>query len=200
MEKNILQLFLYEKKLKFSEIEKSLKIRSNKLAYHLKNLVKKKILEKLDEDYQLTETAEKIIPYLSEKNSPLPVVLIAVCKDPKNIFLHKRIKRPFKEKLSLPGGRILAGESIKDSVKRIMKKYFINASFKKINSVSLEQVKKQKNNVHSFLLILVIAETKQQIEFTDIEKNKKKIISSDYKLMKKDLDKEIKIKNFTTRD
>ncbi len=200
MEKNILQLFLYEKKLKFSEIEKSLKIRSNKLAYHLKNLMKKKILEKLDEDYQLTETAEKIIPYLSEKNSPLPVILIAICKNKNQIFLHKRIKRPFKEKLSLPGGRILAGESIKDSVKRIMKKYFINASFKKINSVSLEQVKKQKNKVYSFLLILVTAMTKQQIEFTDIEKNKKKIISSDYKLMKKDLDKEIKIKNFTTRD
>lgn len=200
MEKDILQLFLYEKKLKFNEIEKSLNVRSNKIAYHLKNLVKKKILEKSDEDYQLTETAEKIIPYLSEKNSPLPVILIAISKNKNKIFLHKRNKRPFKEKLSLPGGRILEGETIRGAVKRIMKKYFVDANFKKINSISLEQVKKQKRNVHSFLLIFATAKTKDKIEFTDIEKNKKKIISSDYKLIKKDLGKEIKIKELTTRD
>lgn len=200
MEKEILQLFLYEKKLKFSEIEKSLNIRSNKIAYHLKNLVKRKILEKSDDDYQLTETAEKIIPYLSEKNSPLPVILVAVFKNKNKVFLHKRNKRPFKEKLSLPGGRIFEGESVKEAVKRIMKKYFIEANLKKINSVSLEQVKKQKRKIHSFLLILVTAETKDKILFTNIEKNKSKIISSDYKLMKNDLDKEIKINKFLTRD
>ena len=41
MKKEILQLFLYNDKLKFNEIEKSLKSRSNKVAYHLKNLIKK---------------------------------------------------------------------------------------------------------------------------------------------------------------
>lgn len=200
MEKKILQLFLYNKKMKFSEIENSLEVRSNKLAYHLKNLIKKKILQNYDGEYELTETAEEIIPYLSEKNSPLPVILIAICKNKNNFFLHQRNKRPFKEKLSLPGGRILSGESIKESVMRIMKKYCVRANLKKINSVSLEHVKKQNKKLHSFLLIFVTATTKDKIEFTNIEKNKCKIISSDYKLMKKDINSAVKINNFITKD
>jgi len=44
MEDKILRLFLFDHKLKFNEIEKVLKIRSNKLAYHLKKLVSKGVL------------------------------------------------------------------------------------------------------------------------------------------------------------
>ena len=97
-----------------------MKARSNKLDYHLKKLITKNILEKDKEFYKLTENSEYIIPYTSDKNSILPVVLILI-GDKKKAFLYKRKKRPYQEFLSLPGGRILLGESIKDSVKRIMK-------------------------------------------------------------------------------
>jgi DNA-binding Lrp family transcriptional regulator len=53
IEKKILNLFQYNHKLKFSEIEDSLKIRSNKIAYHIKSLVKKKILIKEGETYTI---------------------------------------------------------------------------------------------------------------------------------------------------
>ena len=186
MQEKILQVFLYTHKAKFNEIEKQVNIRSNKLAYHLKNLEKKGILIKEKENYKLSETAEELIPYLSKKKSILPVILIAIGNKDK-IFLYKREKRPFKNKLSLPGGRILLKETIAEATKRIIKKYNLNARLKKINSVSLEQVKSKDKLIHSFILIFVTAITKDKIQLTSQNQNKSKIISSDYKLIINDL-------------
>src|SRR3989339_248101 len=174
MEEKILSAFLYSKKLENQGI-----------------LIKEK------EFYYLSEFAQKIIPYLSSKQSALPVILIAI-KEKEKIFLIKRKKRPFLNKLSLPGGRLLVGEEISDSVKRIMKeKFSINAKFSKINSVSLEHTIKNKKKIHSFLLIFVTATTKDKINYSTL--NKKEMIASDYELIKNNLDKEIKINTFLTK-
>ena len=199
MEQKILSTFLYNHKLKFNEIEKLLHIKSNKLSYHLKKLGNKGTLNKEGDFYKLSETAESIIPHLTEKQSILPVILVAIKKGNK-FFLYKRSKRPYKNLSSLPGGRILAGETIPKATKRLMKEKFkINCNFKKINSISLEQVKKNGKTPYSFLLIFVTATTKSKINYTDTIKNKDEIISSDYKLIKDDLNKKIKIKNIVTR-
>lgn len=199
MEQRILRLFLYKDKLKFNEIEKDLKIRSNKLVYHLKKLIQKGIIEKAGEDYLLSEVSENLIPYLSEKKSSLVTVLIHLGEKEK-CFLYKRNKRPYKDKLSLPGGRILLGESLSDCVKRIMKdKHQIDCKLERIHSVSLEHVTRNKKVMHSFLLIFVTAKTKDRIELINFEKNKKNIISSDYKLLKEDLDKQLKIKEIFSK-
>lgn len=200
MENKIFSAFLYNNELKFNEIEKFVNERSNKIAYYLDKLVKKGVLVKNKDKYKLSEIAEEMIPYLTDKKSVLPVILISIEKN-KKIFLIKRQKRPFKNKLALPGGRILLGEKIKDAVKRIMKEKFqINSELKKINSVSLEHVKnKSGKTIHSFLLIFVNAKTKDKINFIDIEKNKKQIISSDYKLIKNYSDKKIDIKQIISR-
>ena len=193
MEKEILSLFLTNKKLKFNEIEKLLKTRSNKLDYHIKKLISKNIIEKKNNFNKLTESSEYLIPYLSEKNSLLPVVLILI-GDSKKAFLYKREKRPYQEFLSLPGGRILLGESIKESVRRIIKvKHNLNATFTKVNSISIEHLRKHNNIINSFLLIFVTAKIKESINLIDIEKYKKYIIKSDYNLIKKDQNKSIKI-------
>lgn len=199
MEQKILETFLYNNKLKFNEIEKLTKIRSNKLSYYLKKLEKRSILTKEKNFYKLSETAEHLIPYLSDKKAVLTIVLIALEKN-RRIFLYNRQKRPFKDKLSLPGGRLLTKESVSDCVKRIMKqKHNINVELKKINSISLEHVKDNDKIVHSFLLTFVTAKTRDKINYIDIEKNKPKIISSDYKLLKNDLDKKININTFITK-
>lgn len=199
-EQKILEGFLYNSKLKFNEIEKQLKIRSNKLNYHLQNLVKKGILTKEKEFYQLSETSENLIPYLSEKKHILPVILIHI-GDSKKAFLITRDKRPYKNKLSLPGGRIILGESFQEATKRIMSKFNIKARFKKINSISLEHLKKSNKIIASYLLIYIKAKTdkKQKIKFTNLEKNKEKIIKSDYKLIRNDLEKELKIKTMNSK-
>jgi len=86
--------------------------------------------------------------------------------------------------LSLPGGRLIIGESIPNAVKRIMKeKHNLEAKMTKINSISLEHVKKSGKILHSFILILVSAKTKE-LELTNIDKNKLRIIKSDYHLIK----------------
>jgi ADP-ribose pyrophosphatase YjhB (NUDIX family) len=184
--------------MKFVDIEKALKVRSNKLAYHLKSLTKKGILVKQNNYYFLSETSEHMIPYLSEKDSILPVILIHI-GDNKNCFLYKRTKRPYSNLLSLPGGRILLGESLEQATKRIMKEKFnMNVKLKKINSVSLEHVKRNKRIIHSFLLIFIKATTNDKISLVDIQKSKNKIISSDYKLIKSS-DSEININTIYSR-
>ncbi len=198
MERKILGLFLYNHKLKFSEIEKSLNQRSNKIAYHIKQLIKKEILMKQKDFYSLTKKSEYLIPYLSEKQHPLPVILIHI-GDSKKAFLYKRGKRPFKDKLSLPGGRLLTNESISKSVKRIMRQKFnINAKLEKIKSISLEKVKKSNKTIHSFLLIFITAKTKDKLKLLSIEKTRTKIISSDYHLIKSK-DSEIKFKTLISK-
>ncbi len=193
-ENKILSLFAFNHKLKFNEIEDKLKEKSNKIAYHLKNLVKKRVLIKQEEYYMLSDNSEHLIPYLSDKNAILPVLLICIGNKNKS-FLYKREKRPYKGNLSLPGGRILVGESMKQAVERMMRdKFNINARFRKIKSISLEHVRKRGKILHSFLLIFVSAETKDKISLTNVDKNKKQIIKSDYKLIKSSSDKEINIK------
>lgn len=195
----ILKLFQYAEKLKFSDIERSLKVRSNKLAYHLKNLTKKGVLTKENDHYKLSESSEYMVPYMSSKESFLPVVLILI-GDNKKAFLHRRNKRPYKNMLSLPGGRILLGESLETASKRIMKEKFnIDIKFQKLNSISFEQTKKEGKIVHSFILFLVSAITKDKVEFSDVVKNKSKAIPSDYKLITEDFNKETKIQTIFSR-
>ncbi len=161
--------------------------------------MKKGVLKKEGRTYRLSKTAETLIPYISDKQSLLPVVLIAIAKNSNQVFLYKREKRPFKNKLCLPGGRILSGESLSDATKRIMKqKYNMGAKLKKINSVSIEHVVKRHKKIHSFMLIFVTATTDDRTEWTNLSKNKSRIISSDYKIIKNDLKKEIHINEFLT--
>jgi ADP-ribose pyrophosphatase YjhB (NUDIX family) len=200
MEKQILDCFLFNHKLRFSEIEKAIGVRSNKLAYHLKGLVKRGVLTKEKDTYLLSEASEYLIPYLSKKKSVLPVILIHI-GDKKRAFLYKREKRPFKGYFSLPGGRIIIGESIPSAAKKIMKdKFNIDIRFKKINSVSLEQVRKNNKTIHSFLLIFVSASTKSSINLIDLEKNRKKIISSDYHLITNNSGLQTEIKQILSKD
>jgi len=195
---SILKQFLYNNRLKFSEIEKLTKIRSNKLSYHVKQLTSQGILKKENGHYELTNSSEHIIPYISQKNHALSVILIHI-GNKKEAFLHKRTKRPFKDKLGLPGGRILLNENIEQAVKRILKeKHSINGKLEKIHSISLEHIKKEDSIIQTDLILFVSAKTSKEIPLTKINGNKKNIIESDYKLIKEHLDKEIYLEEFTT--
>ncbi len=194
----ILKVFQYHQKLKFSDIEKALNTRSNKLAYHLKNLTKKGLLTKERNFYSLSETSEYMIPYLSEKKAIVPVILIKI-GNTKECFLYHRKKRPFKDQLSLPGGRPLLGESIADTVKRIMaEKFSINAKLRQIHSISVENLRKQGKTIQTDIILFVSAATKDKITLANLEKNKSRIITSDYWLIKNDSGKKLSIKTINT--
>ena len=184
MKDEILNLFAYESNLIFTDIKKKLKIRSNLLSYWLNQLIKKAIIEKHNNSYSLSESSEHLIPYLSKNKSILPVILIQISNS-SSCFLFKRTKRPYKSFFSLPGGRILVGESLKSASERIMKtKFNIEIKQTKIRSISLEHVKKKNKIIYSFILILVTAKPLSEITLTNINKNKKLIIPSDYKIIK----------------
>lgn len=193
-----MKVFLYNDKLKFNQIEKLTNLRSNVLAYYLKNFLQQKIIVKEGEEYFLSEESETIIPYVSDKQSPLTVILVAIGGG-KKFFLQNRQKRPYKDLLGLPAGRILVGESIGEAVKRIMKqKYGVNARLSCVNSVSLEHIKKNGKVINSFLHILVSASTKDKIKYMDIEKSKSKMIKSDYWFLKNHQKERCKIKNINS--
>ena len=77
------------------------------------------------------------------------------------------------------------GESISQATERLMKeKFAISIKFEKVDSISVEHIKKSGKVIHSFLLILVSAKTKERIKLINIDKNRRSIIKSDYQLMK----------------
>lgn len=197
---DILPLFQYNQKLRFSDIERALKVRSNKLTYHLRNLTKKGLLSKEGNYYLLSESSEQMIPYLSDRKAITPVILIKI-GDEKSCFLYLRQKRPFKDKMGLPGGRQLLSESIPQATKRIMKEKFnVDVKFEQIHSVSLEHIIKNRKVIQTDIIIFVSVTTKEKIHFINIDKNKKKIIASDYYLIKNDSNKHINIKTLTTKE
>jgi len=209
----IFRLFLENHKLKFNEIEKHLKIRSNMVSYHLTSMVKDGLLSKTGEYYHLTDHAEKYIPIFSEMFGldvgPVPVVLIAVMdKSDKKILLVKRNKRPYKDYWSMIGGKILLHEDLKNaSLRKVLEKTGMDCEFVSLNNVMHERVEGSGIVKHSFILLFtkVISKTNKfkesnagTLKWFDLKKldsEKDKIIPSDYWLIKNSLNKKMKMQN-----
>lgn len=191
MEKKILECFLYSEKLKFSDVVKGVGERSNLVSYHLGKLVGSGVLSRADDWYTLSAEFEDLIPYVSDKKHVLSVILVHIGDDDE-AFLVERKKRPYLGKLALPGGRMILGESIEEGALRILKKFGVKGEFGKINSVSLEHLKRGGKVVASYLLIYVSASA--EVDMVNLEENGDKIIDSDLLLMKGDFGKKVLIK------
>lgn len=199
MKQKILELFTHAQHLPFATMERRLNTRSNKLTYHLKKLIRQGILIKDQEEYALAESSIPLIPYLSEKKAMLPVLLIHIGNATESFLIHRE-KRPYKDKLSLPAGRIIVGESLAKATERIMQeKCGVKAKFKTLHSISLEHVRKNKEILHSFVLFFITATASQPLTLTNIINQKSKIITSDYHLLKNDLNKKIKIPTINSK-
>lgn len=198
--KEIFKQFLFNKKLRFNEIEKLTKIRSNELAYYVEKLIENDILKKNEEFYELSETYEKFIPFFSEQLSPLPVVLIACIKDDK-ILLSKREKRPYENHWGLVGGKIYLNETINSAAKRMLKeKTYLDGEVVSINSVVHEQVKDDEEIKHAYFLFFVVMNSsneikeKQNMKWFDLsEVDKLKIIPSDLWLIQNKLNSKLDV-------
>src|SRR3989344_7547332 len=87
----IFKLFLDKFKLKFNEIEKAIKIRSNRLAYHINKMQKEGLIEKQNQYYLLTKDAEKYIPIFSniigKELGPTPIILVALINKDKILLI-----------------------------------------------------------------------------------------------------------------
>lgn len=205
----IFQTFTYNKRLRFSKLEKLTKLRSNELAYFLKQMIGKNVLKKDGEEYILTTEGEKQIPYFHEHNklTPLPTVLVRIINEESKVLMIKRNKRPYQNLWSLPGGRIILGETIKDAAIRIVKiKTFLDIE---VNSQSLiagnEYVLKDDIVQHGFILLVIsakpvsIIKEKENIKWFDTKEIKKEeTIESDFYYAT--TDKPIQGKEFIIKD
>src|SRR3989338_5711851 len=200
MKENILKLFAFHKGLKFAQMEKELDIRSNKLAYHLKQLTKEGILAKKQDSYELTPKTEFNLPFLASSICAIPVILIHIGTSSKALLVHRK-KRPYQNMLGMPGGRLLPGESIQDAAQRIVqKKCNISIKKPKVSQIALEHIKKSNQTICSFLLIMVKAETENSDKLIPVRKNKSQIIPSDYALLTRRNSKSFKIQTLIGKE
>lgn len=205
----IFKLFLNQDRLKFNEIEKQIKIRSNMVSYHLDKMQKEGILVKKGEFYHLTKNSEKYIPIFShlvgEELSPLPVILVAVMNKNK-ILMIKRNKRPYKNYWSMIGGKMLMEETFSSaSLRQVKEKTHLDSKFISINSVLHERVEGENMIKHSFILFFTKVDTKDVAFketnhgrlkwFTLKQLEKESVIPSDFWLMKNRLHSTIDVKD-----
>jgi len=157
--REIFKLFTKNRKLKFSQIEKKLQIRSNLLVYHLDQMKKQGLIEKHEDTYQLTKTAEEMLPFYAhltrKETGVLPVVLTAILNK-NQVCLIKRNKRPYSGHWGFVGGKIRMGESIEQTALReAREETSLDLEFDSVKAVIHEHARENQKPKHSFLLILV---------------------------------------------
>jgi len=197
--KKIFQQFLYAERLRFSALLSKTKIKSNLLAYFLKKMVSEGLLEKENEQYKLSEKAEKMIPFFvpdSERISPLVVILVALVHEGK-VLLIKRHERPYKGLWGILSGRLLIQESIEEAASRIIsEKAYTKCEYCGVKSVVYERVSEGNKAKHGFVFFLVEAKPKNISEINEkdflkwfeLKKlSKRSMIASDYWMLKNHL-------------
>lgn len=203
----IFKLFSDNTTLKFSEIEKALKIRSNMVSYHLEKMQEEGLLKKEDEYYCLTKKAERYIPIIThvtgQELGPVPVALVAVLNKDK-ILLVKRSKRPYQKYWSLIGGKMRMEESFEQACLRVVKeKTGLDAGYDGLAGVLHERVEGEDIIKHSFIHFFARMAAKSldfrqsghgELKWFRIKDlNKEKIIPSDIWLIKNRLNARIDV-------
>mgnify|MGYP001591397167 CR=1 FL=1 len=121
--RDIFALFLTEKELLFGDIERLMDMRSNLLAYHLKQMVDDGVLEKDGLSYRLTKSAETLIPYFQQMTGKeqlkLPVVVLALRRQDGRFALIHRKHRPYLGYWAVPGSKWRMGETIEEATTRV---------------------------------------------------------------------------------
>lgn len=206
----IFELFASSKRLRFSEIEKLVGMKSNTLAYHLDGLVKEGMLEKDGDDYLLSAHGEKLLPFFAHITQKitggcLPVVLAAIVKD-NQILLLKRKKRPYQGYWGMPGGKLHLEESIEEcALREVKEETGLDCTFSHIATIAHERVKENELYKHAFLLFFVVLKSKT-VQIKESEAGKlewfplktlqpERIIPSDYHMIKDHLKEKAHITN-----
>jgi 8-oxo-dGTP diphosphatase len=215
-QEKIFETFIKKHRQKFSDIEKTTDIQSNKLSYHLSKMVEQDLLIKEGDFYSLSKKAEKLIPFFAHMTGKeignLCVVLCAIIKD-KKILLMKRKKRPYQGYWGLIGGKLQLSDSISGAALREVKEETdIDCQFTELNSVLHERVKENDEFKHAFVLFLCTLTPKGDhkkefdteeglVKWFDLNSlNKDELIPSDHYMIKNLLNNKTNIKEVTIED
>ncbi len=198
----IFELFLRKKRLRFSDIEKAIGIKTNVLSYHLTSMVKEGMLVKEEDDYLLSSHGEKLLPFFAHVTQKLtggclPVVLAAIVKNDK-ILLLKREKRPYQGYWGMPGGKLHLEESIEEcGLREVKEETGLECTFSHVAAIVHERVKENEAYKHAFLLFFVVVKPKTD-KIKESEEGKlewfplktlqpERIIPSDFQMIKNHL-------------
>ncbi|MBW2998022.1 NUDIX domain-containing protein [Candidatus Woesearchaeota archaeon] len=122
---NILRKLMHNPEMKFHELWDKETIRSNKFAYHLKQMIDAELLIKVGEEYQLTSQGKSLVTFLDgttgkKEKQPL-LTLVMVVYDGEKILAHKRLKEPFYGYYGFPSGKAKFGEEFLEGANRELK-------------------------------------------------------------------------------
>lgn len=126
IQRSILNKLLFSQSSKFSDLRPNDNIENNLLTYHLDQLLTSKLIEKIDNNYSLTEIGKEYAGMIDTetshmtKQSKLSVCLIAYRKvaDNYSCLIQTRLKHPFYGCQGFPTGKIKFGELITDTAER----------------------------------------------------------------------------------
>jgi len=197
----IYELFIRSKRLRFSDIEKALGIKSNTLAYHLDSLIKEGLLQKEDDNYLLTTHGESKIPFFTHttETGVLPAVLAAIVKNDQ-VLLLKRKKRPYQGYWGLPSSTLKMEESLEESIlKKVKEETGLDCTFSHVAAVIHERIKENDAYKHGFILFLTVVNPESMDAARESEEGTLewfplktlqpgRIIPSDYHMLKDHLD------------
>jgi ADP-ribose pyrophosphatase YjhB (NUDIX family) len=122
----ILTLVSMSEGLRYSEAFPGKEIDDDLYNYHLQELVKKGLLEKVDGKYRITNEGKVEMLPLNSKGEEqdkfrLVVVLVVTRNNRKEILLHGRIRYPYKGEISTISGKVKLGEELIEAAKRKLK-------------------------------------------------------------------------------
>jgi len=201
---DIIDLLMKEDR-SFSELLSLLKIRDHgQLNYHLKILLNSGLLLKKDKIYSLDDIGKQmgvyIKQYKAEEIYPICVVCAIIFNNLGEVLLLKRGRHPYKGKWGFPGGKLRAGEKIKNCIEReVFEETGLKLKFKKCVGFFPSIVYHKRKIVFHALIIPVIMNKlnknkkieldKEELEdyvFIDPKKIKsKQLIPNNFDILKK---------------
>jgi len=122
LQKKILDKLIYAKELPFSKLRPA-GIESNHFAYHLKQLIRQKLVEKTPQGYRLGTSGLAYIDRLSMKTleprpQPKIITMLEITDGQGRTVLYQRRTQPYLGLIGRPTGKVHLGETISQAAQR----------------------------------------------------------------------------------
>ena len=110
IQKYILRTLMYTKKARFTDMRPP-KVDSNAYSYHLRVLIKRGLVEKIDSLYRLSPEGLFYVDKVSMDNlepriQPKIITMIVITDDANNVLMFPKTKQPFIQAYMLPFGKV----------------------------------------------------------------------------------------------
>lgn len=171
----------------YSELYKTLGVRSNLFDYHLRVLLKQDLITKSKDRYKLTSVGQSISPYLDIEKQPIVAVVLAILRNG-NVALLKRDKHAFHGHWAIPGGKVRFGETAERAVERIcIGETGLGIQSAEYVATVQELVREDDGEKHHFILLLYKVKTNGELKhgkFFPLGKLPKRIVPSDARMLR----------------